>query len=85
MTLIRPTVNINGTHPEDLIRPRLDAKRAIDTAIEYLKAVTPNGRDYPDNDHCVRDREAFYARITTLRDLQAALIEEALAIRGQQL
>jgi len=83
--MIRPTININGTNPEDLIRARLDANRAIGNVIEWLKQATPNGRDYPgDNERCVADRETHYTRIGALRDLQGELLEEALAIRDQQ-
>jgi hypothetical protein len=83
--MIRPTVNISGSNPEDLIRARLDASRAVNTVIEYLKYATPNGRDYPgDNERCVADRETHYARLRALRDLQGVLLEEALAIRDQQ-
>lgn len=82
--LIRPTININGTAPEDLIRPRLDANRSLNLVVEWLKEVTPNGRDYPDQDRLADDRRIHYARIAALRDLQGVLLEEALAIRGQQ-
>jgi hypothetical protein len=83
--LIRPTININGTHPEDLIRPRLDANRSLNLVVEWLKEVTPNGRDYPgDNERCVADRRTHYARIAALRDLQGVLLEEALTIKDQQ-
>jgi hypothetical protein len=83
--MIRPAININGTHPEDLIRARLGASRSINEVIEQLKQVTPNGRDYPgDNERCVADREIHYARIAALRELQGVLLEEALAIRDQQ-
>lgn len=83
--MIRPTININGTHPEDLIRARLDASRSLNTAINLLKEAAPNGRDYPgDNERCVADRGIHYARITALRELRGVLLEEALAIRDQQ-
>lgn len=82
---IRPTININGSSPEDLVEPRLAAFRHIGAAIEALKAATPNGRDYPGGiDRCVADREAHYARVEALRALQAALVSEAQAIRDQQ-
>lgn len=83
--MIRPTININGTHPEDLIRARLDASRSLNTTIYLLKEAAPNGRDYPgDNERCTADREIHYARIAALRELQGVLLEEALAIRDQQ-
>ena len=83
--MIRPTITINGSDPEDLIRARLGTCRSINEAIEQLKQATPNGRDYPgDSERCAADRETHYARIAALRDLQGVLLEEALAIRDQQ-
>ena len=80
--LIRPIVNINGTDPEELVRARLDAKRAIDDVIERLKDIAPNGRDYPgDIDALHTDRDIYWDRLRALRDLQMALLDEALLIK----
>lgn len=82
---MKPTININGTSKEELIRGRIDAMDAIETAIKALKLITPNGRDYPSNiDQCMADRNEHYARINQLRDVQDQLLEEALYIqRGE--
>ena len=45
--MIRPTININGSSIDDLIAPRVDAVLYLKSAIEALRQVTPNGRDYP--------------------------------------
>lgn len=83
--LIRPHININGTEPQELIKFRVLAKRALEEVIDYLKACTPNGRDYPaERDLLEADRAAHYARIAMLRDLQATLLDEALLIQKQK-
>ena len=82
--IITPRLNINGSSFEDLTRPRIDALDMINRLIETLRQVTPNGRDYPgDNDACVADRELHYSRISALRALQTALLDECIAIREQ--
>ena len=82
--MIKPVININGSSKDDLFGPRLDAMDRIGEAIEELKKVTPNGRDYPgDNDQCLADRKIHYDRIKVLQDLYIELYDEALAIRRQ--
>lgn len=82
---ITPTLNINGTSADDLIQPRMAARELLDDVIKTLKQVTPNGRDYPgDNDRCVADREIHYARLQMLREIQDALVFEALTIKRQE-
>ena len=84
-TYITPRLNINGTSAVDLIDPRRKAIDLIGELVETLKQVTPNGRDYPgDNDACAADRELHYDRIKALRDLQAALLQEAVQIMQQE-
>jgi hypothetical protein len=80
--MITPTLNINGTSKEELIRGRIDGIDAIEAAIKILKLITPNGRDYPSNvDQCIADRNEHYARINQLRDVQDQLLEEALYLQ----
>ena len=45
-TAAKPTVHLNGTHPDDLIEGFLEARRAIELAKDALKKHCPNGRDY---------------------------------------
>jgi len=82
--MISPIININGTSADDLIAPRREAMDHLADAIEALTQVTPHGRDYPgDSERCVADRNIHYARIQALREMWHALVEEALAIKGQ--
>ena len=83
--MITPTLNINGSSMADLVEPRLAAYEAIQTALKALQQVTPNGRDYPgDNDKCVEDRGAHYARLKTLNACAMEIMEEAAVIRNQK-
>jgi hypothetical protein len=83
--MITPKLNINGSSLHDLTNPRQRAHGILAEAIEVLQQATPNGRDYPDDPaRCLTDRELHYARITSLRHLQAELLNEALDIRYQE-
>ena len=78
-----------GTTLSEEIKDSLENLRmegeSLDDVIKTLKQVTPNGRDYPgDNDRCVADREIHYARLQMLREIQDALVFEALAIKRQE-
>ena len=82
--MIKPTININGSSREDLMRGRIDAIDALESAIKTLKLVTPNGRDYPnDLTQCIADRDKHYARLNQLRDIQSELLVEALYIQRE--
>lgn len=81
--MITPTVNINGTSLDDLIKPRLEAMDHLMDAIESLKCVTPNGRDYPgDAARCAEDRAEHYQRIGALNAIRDAIYAEAIRIKG---
>ena len=80
--MIRPTININGTSKDDLIDPRIKAMGLLRDAIEALKQVTPNGRDYPGDDApYAADREEHYRRINAMNAIRDAIYEEAIRIK----
>jgi hypothetical protein len=82
--MIQPTININGTSADDLINPRRRAMDHLNDAIEALKPVTPNGRDYPgDTERCLRDRDEHFARLRTLKEIYEQIYAEAVAISKQ--
>ena len=82
--MIRPTLNINGSSAFDLIDPRRTAMDHLLEAIDALKQVTPNGRDYPDTMACVADREIHFDRLAALHTLREELLDEALYIQKQE-
>ena len=80
--MILPIINNNGTSREEHIELRKEAIRALNAAIERLRALTPNGRDYPgETDRCVSHREMHYARIATIETVSEELLAEAVAIK----
>ena len=79
--MISPTLNVNGTSAADLIDPRRAAFDHLTKAIDSLRQVTPNGRDYPgDADRCDADRREHFDRILTLNALREQIYAEAVAI-----
>lgn len=81
--LLSPTVNHNGTSRRDLVHQRLIASSAIDGAIDALRGMTPHGRDYPNGaDALNADRDIHLTRIGALAALRDALIQEGLALMG---
>ena len=83
--MIRPTLNPNGSSAADLIDPRRDAMDHLMDAIEALKQVTPNGRDYlGDTLACVADRNIHFDRLAALHTLREQLLDEALHIQQQE-
>ena len=82
--MIRPTLSINGSSASDLIDPRRDAMDALMDAIEALKQVTPNGRDYIcDRERFIADRNTHFDRLAVLHTLRNELLEEALHVQQQ--
>jgi hypothetical protein len=82
--LITPTINLNGSDREYLIKYRRDAMDHLQDAVEALAQVTPHGRDYPaDYDQCLRDRETHFIRIQAIKALREAIYAEAVAIQQQ--
>ena len=83
--MIRPVLNINGTSAFDLIDQRRNAMDHLLNAIEALKQVTPNGRDYPgDTLACVADRDTHFDRLAALHTLREELLDEALHVQRQE-
>jgi hypothetical protein len=82
--MIRPTLSINGSSASDLIDPRREAMDHLMDAIEALKQVTPNGRDYIcDRERFIADRNTHFDRLAALHTLRNELLEEALHVQQQ--
>ena len=82
--LIIPTLNNNGSSLDDLIIPRGQASALIDALVNALSAAVPHGRDYPGDDTALQaDRQTHRDRISALRTLHTALLDECIAIRNQ--
>lgn len=74
-----PTIHLNGTSKDELLRQLLDAGDALTTAIRALTQCTPNGRDYypqgPEAFTLAHDEH--YRRMDRLQDVLAELSEMA--------
>lgn len=82
--MIRPVINNNGTDAFELIDARRTAMDCLMDAIEALKQVTPNGRDYPSEyDRCIADRNTHFDRLAALHTLREELFDEALYIQKE--
>jgi Asp-tRNA(Asn)/Glu-tRNA(Gln) amidotransferase A subunit family amidase len=46
MTLIHPTVHMNGTSRASLLEGYITAIQAVEAAIDAVQKTNPNGRDY---------------------------------------
>lgn len=83
--MIRPVLNINGSSAFDLIDQRRNARDALLEAIDALKQLTPNGRDYPGQyDRCIADRDTHFDRLAALHTMREELLDEALHIQQQE-
>jgi hypothetical protein len=83
--MIRPILNINGSSALDLIDQRRNAIDHLMDAIEALKQVTPNSRDYPGQyDRCLDDRDTHFDRLAALHTLREELLDEAIHIQQQE-
>lgn len=52
--MLVPTVHLNGTSAENLIRPLIEARRALRHALQAVDETAPNGRDYyPQGDDAI--------------------------------
>lgn len=76
-TVIVPTLHLNGTGRNDLLRQSREACRALERAIEAMSEATPHGRDYypqgPDATNAARN--AHVARMDALRAVLAEQTE----------
>ena len=80
--MIQPIININGTSRDEHVAMRRTALDAIRVAIDALRPLAPNGRDYPGQpERCEADRMAHFDRLAALQALSREITQEAVAIR----
>jgi hypothetical protein len=81
MTIMQPIVNINGTSRDELVKMRIEARRAIHEALRALQELSPHGRDYIGNrDAWKRDSDIYCERFRTLDAMANDLLDEGVAI-----
>lgn len=78
MPIMHPIVNINGTSRDDLVKMRIEARRAIHEALRALQELSPHGRDYiGDRDAWKRDSDIYCERFRILDAMSNDLLDEA--------
>ncbi len=81
MTIMQPIVNINGTSRDELVKMRIEARRAIHEALRALQELSPHGRDYiGDRDAWKRDSDIYRERFRILDAMANDLLDEGVAI-----
>ena len=83
--LIVPTVNINGTHADNLVEALTDVAHVLLQAIEKMQAAMPHGRDYQVHGNGPQARKQWSNRISHVRNLRNEVIDLALSIQDQKL
>jgi hypothetical protein len=80
--MIIPIINSNGTSREEHIKLRVEAVRALNVAIECMFRLTPNVRDYPDEEaRCEHHTEMNNERISIMQTFTMEILHEMLAIK----
>jgi hypothetical protein len=80
-----PRINLNGTHGPQLLAEYMLAMDAVQTAIDFTKAITCHGRDYyPISSEAASTAFAQHAaRIAALEKVRSELLAIALNISAQ--
>jgi hypothetical protein len=83
--IVLPIIHMNGTSACDLVRVRDEAYLKIQEALESMRQVAPNGRDYyPEPGRMVKAEEQHRRRCRVLSDLLEELDEEIGLLNGGQ-
>lgn len=81
--MLVPTVHLNGTSAENLIRQLIEARRALRNALQAVDETAPNGRDYyPQGDGAIGIATREHLR--RLERIQAVLGELTELLEGVQ-
>ena len=82
--MITPTLNLNGSSADDLIKPRQEVYDLLIAAIKTLGQVTPHDRDYlGDTDRFAADYVAHYSRQQQIHAIANEILAEFIAIKEQ--
>lgn len=78
-----PIITMNGDTRRELVEQRIAAMRGIATAMEAMKQMSPDGRNYIGNPpRLAADKAIYAARYAALSQLRDEIQEEALAIQS---
>ena len=81
--VVTPIVHLNGTGKGDLEQVRLDVYDALGAALDALRQMAPNGRDYyPEPGRMDRAVEQHERRMRMISGLQDEIVAELDAMSG---
>lgn len=84
ITMVAPTVNINGNTKASLMADHLAAKKALEAAVAAFREIAPHGRNYPGQEDSYRyAREAYVLRLAALQEMVSDVYGIAIAIHQQ--
>lgn len=85
--MMKPTIHLNGTSKDELLRQISEAYDALGTAYDKLSEMAPNGRDYypqgPDAFH--KAQHEHLARVQQVSDIRKELFQLADQIDSEGL
>lgn len=85
MTLLAPTVHLNGTSKDELLRLHMEARETLRVALLAFEATHPHGRDYypqgPDAQLAASQAHREYA--AQLRVILTEITTVAMVIHDQ--
>jgi len=82
--LTAPTINLNGSDANNLVRSYRDACSALRKALDALTQTCPHGRDYPDQSKLPTALVEHDRRVKRVCEVIAELGELIDAVREQQ-
>jgi hypothetical protein len=82
MSLITPTIHLNGTSKAELAEQLANAANALMDARKALQAAAPNGRDYyPQGEQAIaKATDQHRARLMKLREILAEIQSLQMAV-----
>ena len=80
---MNPTLNINGTHPDDLCKTYGAATDAVRNAIRMVCDIAPHPRDYPTVQDWSKANLAHARLVVALAGIRAQLEDAEMLIHDQ--
>lgn len=78
---IAPAAHLGGTSKDALLRQRMDAYSALDTALHALETMAPHARDYTPTDGRLQNAQRIHQeRWNSVFRIMSAIAGEVLAL-----
>ena len=80
--IIFRTAHLHGTGDEALKREHVEARKALQTALEAVKAITVHGRDYREPEERIESATQYHSHIKALTNAFNFIQAHELVHRG---